>query len=117
MGAIEHLMNLHRCLIGVGTTTTNAPGLTGKRATDAALWVRSDDPRPTNPVTVETTRVEAGSRYPTTSMTAETIRVGASPRIPTTSMTAETIRASASPRIPTTTVTAETVRVAGSRNP
>merc|ERR1712066_1109452 len=102
MGAIEHLMNLHRCLIGVGTTTTNAPGLTGKRATDAALWVRSDDPRPTNPVTVETIRVDAGSRYPTTSMTAETIRVGASPR-----MSAETIRVGASPRIPTTTVSAE----------
>merc|ERR1712176_116180 len=34
--AIGHLMNLHRGLIGLATT--NAPRLTGKRATDAALW-------------------------------------------------------------------------------
>merc|ERR1712083_381049 len=100
--AIGHLMNLHRGLLGLATT--NAPRLTGKRATDAALWVSSDDPRPSNPVTAETIRVDAGSRYPTTSMTAETIRVGASPRIPTTTVSAETVRVTAGSRNPTVTM-------------
>merc|ERR1712087_1105483 len=38
--AMHHLMNLHRVLIG--KPTTNNPRMTGKRPTDAALWVRSD---------------------------------------------------------------------------
>merc|ERR1712039_1038106 len=112
--AIVHLMNLHLALIGMATTND---GL-GKRATDAALWVRSADPAPTNPLTVETIRVDAGSRYPTTSVTAEAIRVGASPRIPTNTVSAETVRVAAGSRIPTTSVSAEPVRIAASpRNP
>merc|ERR1712039_1113171 len=112
--AILHLMNLHLALIGVATTND---GL-GTRATDAALWVRSNDPTPTNPVTVETIRVDAGSRYPTTAVTAEAIRVGASPRIPTSTVSAETVRVAAGSRIPTTSVSAEPVRIAASpRNP
>merc|ERR1712039_952407 len=108
--AIVHLMNLHLALIGIATTND---GL-GKRATDAALWVRSADPAPTNPVTVETIRVGASPRIPTNTE----FRVAAGSRNPTTSMTAETIRVGASPRLPTNTVSAETVRVAASsRNP
>merc|ERR1712190_684736 len=98
--AIEHLMNLYCSLNGWATTND---GL-GKRAADAALWVRSDDPKPTNPVTVETIRVDAGSRYPTTLTTAETIRVGASPRIPTTTVSAETVRVAPGSRNPTVTM-------------
>merc|ERR1712151_721026 len=97
--AIVHLMNLHLALIGMATTND---GL-GTRATDAALWVRSADPAPTNPVTVETIR------SPRT-VTAESIRVGASPIIPTTTVTAETIR---SPGAGFRTVTAETIRSPG----
>merc|ERR1712039_821729 len=100
--AIDHLMDLHRTLIG--RPTTYAPRKTGVQAEDAALWVGSNGPRPTNPVTTETIRVESGSRYPTTSMTAETVRVAASPRNPTTSLSAETVRVSASPRLPTATL-------------
>merc|ERR1712203_1194757 len=113
--AIEHLMDLHRTLIG--RPTTYAPRKTGIQASDAALWVGSNGPRPTNPVPVETIRVEAGSRYPTTSVSAETIRLAGSRNPTATSVTAETVRVGgsprASPRIPTaTSVSSETVRVA-----
>merc|ERR1712187_517976 len=112
--AILHLINLHLALIGMATTND---GL-GTRATDAALWVRPDNPTPTTSVRAETIRVGASPRIPTNTVSAETVRVAAGSRNPTTSMTAETIRVGASPRLPTNTVSAETVRVAASsRNP
>merc|ERR1712176_1458590 len=98
--AIVHLMNLHLALIGMATTND---GL-GKQATDAALWVRSADPAPTNPVTVETIRVGASPRIPTNTVSAETVRVVAGSRNSTTSMTAETVRVAASSRNPTVTM-------------
>merc|ERR1712087_329423 len=100
--AIYHLMDLHRTLIG--RATTYAPRKTGIQASDSALWVGSNGPRPTNPVPVETIRVEAGTRYPTTSVSAETIRLAGSRNPTATSVSAETVRVAAGSRIPTVTM-------------